>query len=185
MILLFPSLVHLKSDEDKANFKPRYVFVYIYLPLITTLTFDADATCSTASASWTSPTVCPSGLVSTIPAISSRTAPQTSSASTRESARLRERKNLTRAKTNKLCVTRHWLFSCNDVMIRPRSKQHMLHWKGDGDWYPSPLLHLRSFGTKQMKHILTISSLRESCLNPQQDSCVHVTVVVLAISASF
>jgi hypothetical protein len=24
MILLFPSLVHLKNDEDKANFKPRY-----------------------------------------------------------------------------------------------------------------------------------------------------------------
>jgi len=25
MILLFPSLIHLKTDEDKANFKPRYV----------------------------------------------------------------------------------------------------------------------------------------------------------------
>lgn len=24
MILLFPSLVHLKTDEDRANFKPRY-----------------------------------------------------------------------------------------------------------------------------------------------------------------
>lgn len=27
MILLFPSLVHLKTDQDKANFKPRYVVV--------------------------------------------------------------------------------------------------------------------------------------------------------------
>lgn len=25
MILLFPSLIHLKTDEDKANFKPRCV----------------------------------------------------------------------------------------------------------------------------------------------------------------
>lgn len=25
MILLFPSLIHLKTDEDKAYFKPRYV----------------------------------------------------------------------------------------------------------------------------------------------------------------
>jgi hypothetical protein len=25
MILLFPSLIHLKTDEDKAFFKPRYV----------------------------------------------------------------------------------------------------------------------------------------------------------------
>lgn len=25
MILLFPSLVHLKTDEDRAKFKPRYV----------------------------------------------------------------------------------------------------------------------------------------------------------------
>lgn len=33
MILLFPSLIHLKTDEDKANFKPRYVLLD-YLSLL-------------------------------------------------------------------------------------------------------------------------------------------------------
>lgn len=28
MILLFPSLIHLKTDEDRANFKPRYAYHY-------------------------------------------------------------------------------------------------------------------------------------------------------------
>jgi hypothetical protein len=28
MILIFPSLVHLKSDEDRANFKPRCHMFY-------------------------------------------------------------------------------------------------------------------------------------------------------------
>ena len=32
MILLFPSLVHLKNDEDKANFKPRYAVIQARVP---------------------------------------------------------------------------------------------------------------------------------------------------------
>lgn len=32
MILLFPSLVHLKNDEDKANFKPRYAGFWTHVP---------------------------------------------------------------------------------------------------------------------------------------------------------
>jgi len=32
MILLFPSLVHLKTDQDKANFKPRYVLPSNHTP---------------------------------------------------------------------------------------------------------------------------------------------------------
>lgn len=36
MILLFPSLVHLKSDEDKANFKPRSIpSALLLFPMLT------------------------------------------------------------------------------------------------------------------------------------------------------
>ncbi len=61
MILLFPSLIHLKTDQDKANFKPRYADSYIVMfervELICT-----GAICSTVSGSWTFPTGFPSGV---------------------------------------------------------------------------------------------------------------------------
>jgi len=41
MILLFPSLVHLKTDEDKANFKPRYVHAY-FSPLLLSSLLTSD-----------------------------------------------------------------------------------------------------------------------------------------------
>lgn len=30
MILLFPSLIHLKTTEDHMNFKPRYAFPLLH-----------------------------------------------------------------------------------------------------------------------------------------------------------
>ncbi len=33
MILLFPSLVHLKTDEAKAKFKPRWVYPVLLGPM--------------------------------------------------------------------------------------------------------------------------------------------------------
>ena len=51
MILLFPSLVHLKTEQDRNNFKPRYVFIYIRSTMCTsTDEFLLDATCSTHNA---------------------------------------------------------------------------------------------------------------------------------------
>lgn len=68
MILLFPSLVHLKTDQDKANFKPRCVFSEhpqkrrVIVMDVMLIVSAVDATCFMVSVLWISPTGCPSGL---------------------------------------------------------------------------------------------------------------------------
>jgi hypothetical protein len=64
MILLFPSLIKFKSQQDKENFAPRYDLSPA-LPIHSVgrlaNAHPPDCTCSTANAASTSPTVSPNG----------------------------------------------------------------------------------------------------------------------------